>query len=157
MNVITLPIRSLSIPGSQQYLDISRIEVMRGPQNVLYGRASQGGAVNIVTAEPDGTRDIRMRGEIGTDGPGSPNGGRPKFVAALRKARNCMAAMSQLMRDAPWFVGEQLTLADLYAAPMFDYFLVTSEGAELIRQHANLQEWWERMASRPSMAATKPS
>ncbi|MCF1493989.1 glutathione S-transferase family protein, partial [Agrobacterium vitis] len=36
-------------------------------------------------------------------------------------------------------------------------FLMTSEGAELIRQHANLQEWWARMASRPSMAATKPS
>lgn len=54
--------------GSQQYLDISRIEVMRGPQNVLYGRSSQGGAVNIVTAEPDGTRDLRIRGEIGTEG-----------------------------------------------------------------------------------------
>ncbi|MCJ9724547.1 glutathione S-transferase family protein [Agrobacterium sp. SHOUNA12C] len=80
-----------------------------------------------------------------------------KLVAALPKARNCLAAMSQLMRDGPWFIGEQLTLADLYAAPMFDYFLMTFEGAELIRQHGNLQEWWARMASRPSMAVTKPS
>lgn len=80
-----------------------------------------------------------------------------KFLAALPKARNCLAAMSQLIRDSPWFVGEQLTLADLYAAPIFDYFLMTSEGEELIRKHGNLQEWWKRMASRPLMAATKPS
>lgn len=79
------------------------------------------------------------------------------LVAALPKARNCLMAMSQLMGDAPWLVGEQLTLADLYAAPMFDYFLMAPEGADLIREHANLQEWWARMASRPSMAATQPS
>ncbi|CAM5314470.1 Pesticin receptor [Mycolicibacterium aubagnense] len=54
--------------ASQQFLDVSRVEVMRGPQNVLFGRASQGGAVNIVTAEPDGERDLRIRGEIGTNG-----------------------------------------------------------------------------------------
>jgi len=53
--------------GSQQYLDVTRVEVMRGPQNVLFGRASQGGTVNIVTGEPDGTRDFRIRGEIGTN------------------------------------------------------------------------------------------
>jgi iron complex outermembrane receptor protein len=54
--------------GTQQLLDVSRVEVLRGPQNVLFGRSSQGGTVNIVTAEPDGVRDVRIRGEIGTDG-----------------------------------------------------------------------------------------
>lgn len=80
-----------------------------------------------------------------------------KLAAALSKVGNCLTAMSDLMGDGPWFVGQQLTLADIYAAPMFDYFLMTSEGAELISQHGNLQEWWARMASRPSIAATKPS
>lgn len=54
--------------GSQQLLDISRVEVLRGPQNVLFGRSSEGGTVNLVPVEPDGTRDIRVRGEIGTEG-----------------------------------------------------------------------------------------
>lgn len=54
--------------GTQQLLDVSRVEVLRGPQNVLFGRSSEGGTVNIVPAEPDGTRDIRLRGEIGTKG-----------------------------------------------------------------------------------------
>jgi glutathione S-transferase len=80
-----------------------------------------------------------------------------KLAAALSKARNCLAAMSDLMGNGPWFVGQELTLADLYIAPMFDYFLMTSEGTELIHQHGNLKEWWARIASRPSMAATKPS
>ncbi|AYD03589.1 TonB-dependent receptor [Neorhizobium sp. NCHU2750] len=53
--------------GSQQYLDVTRVEVLRGPQNVLFGRASQGGTINIVTGEPDGTRDIRVRGEYGSN------------------------------------------------------------------------------------------
>lgn len=80
-----------------------------------------------------------------------------KLLAALPKAQNCLAAMSRLMSDGPWLIGDQLTLADLYAAPMFDYFLMTSEGAELIRKYANLEEWWKRIALRPSMAATIPS
>ncbi|MGQ3671436.1 TonB-dependent receptor [Xanthobacter sp. TB0136] len=53
--------------GSQQLLDVQRVEVMRGPQNVLFGRSSQGGTVNLVTAEPDGTRDMRIRAEVGTN------------------------------------------------------------------------------------------
>ena len=46
-----------------------------------------------------------------------------KIAAAIVKARVCLKAMSDLMGDNRWLAGAELTLADLYAAPMFDYFL----------------------------------
>ncbi|WP_046120930.1 glutathione S-transferase family protein [Ensifer aridi] len=78
------------------------------------------------------------------------------IAAALPKARICLKAMSDIMGTAPWLAGETISLADLYAAPMFDYFLVAPEGREMIRQYDNLAGWWARIAARPSMKETQP-
>ncbi|HUH50293.1 MAG TPA: glutathione S-transferase family protein [Mycoplana sp.] len=80
-----------------------------------------------------------------------------KLAASLAKAQTCLSAMSDLMEGGPWLVGEELTLADIYAAPMFDYFLMAPEGVELLQHYEKLRAWWSRMAVRPSMAATRPS
>lgn len=65
-NVDGVPNSMLS--ASNILLDVDRIEVMRGPQGTLWGSSALGGAVNVVTNQPDGTRDIHATSEIGTNG-----------------------------------------------------------------------------------------
>ncbi len=48
--------------------DVQRIEVLRGPQGTLFGRNTEGGALNIVTREPSGEFGGRIAGGVGNIG-----------------------------------------------------------------------------------------
>ena len=52
----------------QQFGDISRIEVLKGPQGTLYGRNTTGGAVNIITRDPEQTFSADARLSAGNLG-----------------------------------------------------------------------------------------
>ncbi|MEL6131495.1 MAG: TonB-dependent receptor, partial [Cyanobacteria bacterium J06628_4] len=47
--------------------DLERVEVLRGPQNLLYGRSSIGGVVNIVTRPPAENLEVRTAASYGSD------------------------------------------------------------------------------------------
>ena len=48
--------------------DVQRIEVLRGPQGTLFGRNTEGGALNIVTRAPSGQFDGRVVAGFGNYG-----------------------------------------------------------------------------------------
>ena len=77
-----------------------------------------------------------------------------RIARLLPKAETCLSALEAIMGEGRWLAGPDLTLADLHAAPMFDLFLRTPEGAEIMGRHERLAAWWTAMRSRPSMAAT---
>jgi len=67
------------VPSSidPRVLDLSNIEVLKGPQGTLFGEGSLGGNVRLITNQPDVTKDgIGYMGQAGvTSGGGSANGG----------------------------------------------------------------------------------
>jgi iron complex outermembrane receptor protein len=48
------------------FLDVERVEVLRGPQGTLYGRNSVGGTINIISKKPSDTFTGEVEASVGT-------------------------------------------------------------------------------------------
>jgi glutathione S-transferase len=82
-----------------------------------------------------------------------------KIAAGLARSETCLRAMEAIMQGGPWLAGPALTLADLHAAPMIDYFREAPEGRAMTERFARIADWSAAMAERldrvrPRAAAT---
>lgn len=77
--------------------------------------------------------------------------------AALPRAEICLATLTALKLPGAWLLGEQPTLADLHAAPMFGYFMQAKMAAPMLAKHPALFNWWQAMQTRESFLATRPT
>jgi len=71
---ITLPNVYYAGQWDPGFFDMARLEVLRGPQGTLYGAGALGGAVRIISNQPDpGQFEARVRGSAAYVYNGSPN------------------------------------------------------------------------------------
>jgi iron complex outermembrane receptor protein len=49
----------------QEFYDLNRVEVLRGPQGTLYGRNATAGVVNLITARPKHFFEARLSADLG--------------------------------------------------------------------------------------------
>jgi glutathione S-transferase len=86
-----------------------------------------------------------------------PKLGRPvdedAIADALPLSRTCVAALEDILGAQPFFAGEALSLADLFAYAHLEFFALTPEGADMLAG-SPLLGWMERMAMRPSVQNT---
>lgn len=68
----------------------------------------------------------------------------------------CLGEFERIKGGDNFLAGPEISLADLFLAPVFGYFMMTPDAKELLQSHPGLQGWWTEMSSRPSMAKTEP-
>ncbi|THD72490.1 glutathione S-transferase family protein [Phenylobacterium sp.] len=76
-----------------------------------------------------------------------------KVAESVPLARTCIAALEDILAAKPYFAGDAVSLADLFAYGHFEFLAETPEGADLLAG-SPLLGWMERMATRPSVLNT---
>lgn len=76
--------------------------------------------------------------------------------AAVPQIDQHLAVFDQAYGDRDYLVGNELTMADLFLAPILTYVAMFPEGAELLKKYPNVQRGQAAMQKRPSFAATQP-
>ena len=77
-----------------------------------------------------------------------------RISKALPSARKALGVVDNLMGENDFLAGSDITLADLYLIPMYDYFSLTPEGTEMLPEFYKLSRWWIRMKERASVVET---
>ena len=69
---------------------------------------------------------------------------------AMATAETVLTAIDGIKgKNHPYFFGDDISLADIYAVPLLFYFLQTEIGMKIIARHQVLLQWWKTVSNRP--------
>ncbi|QKC93081.1 glutathione S-transferase family protein [Mesorhizobium sp. NZP2234] len=77
------------------------------------------------------------------------------IAGGLSQAETVLRVLTALKVPGPWLLGDQVTLADLHAAPIIAYFLKAADGQKLMAGFAEIQAWWDRITDRQAFGVTE--
>jgi len=78
------------------------------------------------------------------------------ITEALPEITTCMQTLASLRGSNTYLAGNQLSLADLHFAPIYDYFRNTPESVPILEVNPGLVDWWNEMSGRASLQNTPP-
>jgi glutathione S-transferase len=75
---------------------------------------------------------------------------------AVGDAHRVFTAIEKLADADSFLIDEEVTLADLYLAPVYDYVTQIPEGEQILAGCDKLAGWWSRMKDRACTKSTRP-
>ncbi|MBD0363140.1 MAG: TonB-dependent siderophore receptor, partial [Coleofasciculus sp. C3-bin4] len=90
-----------NVTGGSGVANIERVEVLKGPASVLYGRGGPGGTINIVTKQPQSEPSYLLEGTVGNY---DTYGGSLDFTGPLNDSKNLLYRLTASARHADNFI-----------------------------------------------------
>ena len=75
------------------------------------------------------------------------------IAAGIPESERSLGVIDDALGRAPYFVGDDLTLADCFYVPVVDYLSMTPEGEAMLAKTGNVTAWLDRMRTRDGVKA----
>lgn len=79
------------------------------------------------------------------------------LLVGLERSATVLKAVSKIVQDAPFLLGESLTLADIHLFPMVHYFACATQAAAMLQEFPTLAHWYNRMDRNAAITSTRPA
>ena len=79
-----------------------------------------------------------------------------EIITGCQQSDCCLKAIDGLIQPSPFLFGKELTLADIHLAPMVDYFQMSTEGHNILKNHQSVYNWWQQIRLQSFMKRTQP-
>jgi outer membrane receptor protein involved in Fe transport len=134
------------ILANLRLVDVERVEVVKGPQNVLYGRSAFAGAVNYITKRPTDTLSGTASVELGTYGLSQIKGSISGPITQALSARLNLVAYSTEGDHENSVTGGRLNAAESVGGALSFLYAPNDDLSAYLRVQYSKEEYSQRAA-----------